>query len=481
MKTHNTLPVVALVGAFALVGAVMFLAETPSHVSAQSQATPATGAAHTHAATAARAVVGKASIAAAAHPNPSLVGLTKIEILPSSISIMGPRYNQRLLVEGTFADGHQEELTPKATLAISNPKVATIDNDNFALPQGDGQATITATLLGHRANATVTVKDFAVATVWSFRNDVLPVMTKMGCNSGPCHGAAAGKNGFKLTLRGYDPEVDYLTLTHQALARRTEMMEPARSLILLKPTLTIPHGGGRRFPVDSPEFKVLAGWIAQAMPAPTDSDARVTKVEVLPGEASLRPGAQQQLLVTAYFSDGHTADVTRWAKYDSGDEGVATVDNNGRVTMHSNGEAPVTVWYQSHVTFARLRIPFPWKIEDAVFLKAARHNYIDDAVLKHLQVLHIPPSPPADDSEFMRRAYLDAAGILPRPAEVEQFLKDPSPEKRSRLIDDLMKRPEFVDYWSYKWSDLLLVSSNHLSNEEMWSYYNWIRNSVARR
>ena len=191
------------------------------------------------------------------------------------------------------------------------------------------------------------------------------------------------------------------------------------------------------------------------------------------------PGAQQQLLVTAYFSDGHSADVTRWAKYDSGDEGVATVDNNGRVTMHSNGEAPVTVWYQSHVTFSRLRIPFPWKLEDAVFLKAARHNYIDDAMLKHLQVLHIPPSPQADDAEFMRRVYLDAAGILPTSrgggAIPERFFAG----KRNRLIDELMQRPEFVDYWTYKWSDLLLVSSNHLSNEEMWSYYNWIRDSVA--
>jgi hypothetical protein len=235
-----------------------------------------------------------------------LAGLTRIEILPSSISIMGPRYSQRLLVEGTFADGHQEELTSLATLAVSNPKVAIIDKDNFTLPQGDGQATITATVQGHRATATVNVKDFEAATTWSFRNDVLPVMTKMGCNSGPCHGAAAGKNGFKLTLRGYDPEVDYYTLTHQALARRTEMMEPARSLILLKPTLTIPHGGGRRFPVDSPEYKVIAGWLSQAMPAPSESDARVTRIEVLPGEASLRPGAAQQLLVTAYFSDGHT-------------------------------------------------------------------------------------------------------------------------------------------------------------------------------
>src|ERR1700677_1681759 len=265
MKTRNVLPVIALVSAFALPGAVMFLAETPSQVSAQSQAMPA---AHSQAATASKAVVGKASIAAAAHPRPSVAGLTRIEILPSSISIMGPRYNQRLLVEGTFGDGHQEELTSQATLAISNPKVAIVDKDDFALPQGDGQATITAMLQGHRANATVTVKDFAGATVWSFRNDVLPVMTKMGCNSGPCHGAAAGKNGFKLTLRGYDPNADYYTLTHQALGRRTNPIEPARSLMLLKPTLTIPHGGGRRFDVGSPEYKVIVGWIAQGMAAP---------------------------------------------------------------------------------------------------------------------------------------------------------------------------------------------------------------------
>ena len=157
MKTPNPLPVFALVGAFAVLGAVMFLAETPSPVSAQSQGSVP---AHSQAVMTSKAVIGKASIAAAAHPKPSLAGLSKIEILPASISIMGPRYNQRLLVEGTFADGHQEELTPQATLAISNPKVATIDNDNFALPQGDGQATITATLQGHRANATVTVKDF---------------------------------------------------------------------------------------------------------------------------------------------------------------------------------------------------------------------------------------------------------------------------------------------------------------------------------
>ena len=407
------------------------------------------------------------------------VALAKIEILPSSIEFVGPHGSQRMIVEGTFADGHQEDLTAQAQIVSSDDKIAAVGKDGIVRPLADGHATIAAVVQNQRAGASLDAKDFSTITPFSFRNDVLPVMTKMGCNSGPCHGAAAGKNGFKLTLRGYDPEADYYTLTHQALARRTERMEPARSLILLKPTMTIPHGGGRRFLPDSPEYKIISGWIAQGMPAPYESDARVTAIQVLPHDASLRPGAEQQLIVTATFSDGRTKDVTRWAKYDSGDEGVATVDNDGHVAMHSFGEAPVTVWYQSHVTFSRLRIPYPYHLQDAVFKNAPRHNYIDDAILKHLEALHMPPSPPASDSEFIRRAYLDGAGILPKPAEVEAFVKDSSPDKRNRLIDALMKRPEFVDYWTYKWSDLLLVSSNRLSNEEMWSYYNWIHDSVA--
>ena len=412
------------------------------------------------------------------HPT-QLIALAKIEILPSSISLTGSHSSQRLVVEGTFDDGHEEDLTSRATMKISNGSLGALDENHVFRPVSDGTATITATMQGHQATAQISVSSYQTANMWSFRNDVLPVMTKVGCNSGPCHGAAAGKNGFKLSLRGYDPIADYYALTHQALGRRTDRMQPARSLILLKPTTTIPHGGGKRFGVDSPEYKVISGWIAQGMPAPKETDPLVKEIQVLPHEASLTPGAEQQLVVMAVYSDGHSADVTHWAKFDSGDEGVATVDNEGHVTMHGYGEAPVTVWYQSHVAFSRMRIPFPQQLADVVFRNAPRHNYIDDLVLNHLRALHIPPSPQATDSEFIRRAYLDAAGILPTTSEVETFLRDPSPDKRTRLINDLLKRPEFVDYWAYKWSDLLLVSSSHLSNDEMWSYYRWIRSSVA--
>lgn len=424
--------------------------------------------------------MGKQVGADAPHLQPTpLATLSKIAILPSSVSLTGPHSSQRLVVEGTFLDGHQEDLTSRATLTLASKTLGVLDENHVFLPASDGTSTVTAVLRGHQSTAQVNVSGYQTATLWSFRNDVLPVMTKVGCNSGPCHGAAAGKNGFKLSLRGYDPVADYYTLTHQSLGRRTDRMQPARSLILLKPTSTIPHGGGKRFGEGSPEYKVISGWIAQGMPAPSETDPLVKAIQVLPGEASLTPGAQQQLVVLAVYSDGHSADVTHWAKFDSGDEGVATVDNEGHVTMHGYGEAPVTVWYQSHVAFSRVRIPFPNKLADSVFRNVPRHNYIDDLVLNHLRTLHIPPSQQAGDGEFIRRAYLDAAGILPSPSEVEKFLHDPSPDKRSRLIDDLLKRPEFVDYWAYKWSDLLLVSSSHLSNDEMWSYYRWIHSSVA--
>jgi hypothetical protein len=191
----------------------------------------------------------------------------------------------------------------------------------------------------------------------SFRNHVIPVLTKAGCNSGACHGALAGKNGFKLTLRGYDPELDYDTLTRQSLGRRISLPEPANSLILLKATMAVPHGGAKRFDPTSLEYRIIADWIAAGAPPPSDRDAQITGLEVTPASATLKSGARQQLAVRAKYSDGTAADVTRWVKYSSSDEGVATVDDSGLVTMNGSGEAAVTLWYQSRVLYARLSVP----------------------------------------------------------------------------------------------------------------------------
>jgi hypothetical protein len=314
---------------------------------------------------------------------------------------------------------------------------------------------------------------------WSFRNHVIPVLTRLGCNSGACHGAAAGKGGFKLTLRGYDPELDYAVLSRQALGRRVNKIEPARSLLLLKPTMAIGHGGGKRMEVNSLEYKVLAEWIAGGVKPPAEADPRIVRVEVTPKASTLLTGQEQQLKVLAHFSDGHAEDVTKWVKYSVADSAIASIDDDGKVKMQGNGETAISVWYLSRVSFARVANPFPNKIAPEVFAKSPRHNFIDELVIKKLQTLQLAPSEQATDREFIRRAFLDATGTLPTPQEVESFLADSSNNKRAKLIDSLLTREEYVDYWTNRWSDVFLVSSFKLGETAMWSFYNWIRDSVA--
>jgi hypothetical protein len=320
---------------------------------------------------------------------------------------------------------------------------------------------------------------FAQAPV-SFRNQVIPVLTKMGCNQGACHGALAGKNGFKLTLRGYDPDADYDTLTRQAVGRRVSLADPAASLILQKATFGIPHGGGKRFAKDSLEYKILFDWIAGGAPPPLASDPDVVALEVTPAAAVLQPGAEQQLAVRAKYSNGKIEDVTRWVKYSSNSDGVASVNESGKVKMIGNGEVAITLYYQSRVQYSRLTVPFANQVEPAAYAKFERKNFIDDLALNKWKSLHLAPSGQVSDAGFLRRAYLDAAGILPTAEEVEAFLSDKSPDKRAKLIDRLLERDEFVDYWAYKWSDLLLVSSRKLRSNTMWAFYYWIRDSVKQ-
>jgi hypothetical protein len=400
-----------------------------------------------------------------------------LAILPGPVTLDGPESYQQLLTEAA-QDNHQEDWTRTAHWTSSNPAIAVVDQTGVIRPVSDGETTVTATSQGRTATVSVRVKNAHTPHIWSFRNDVIPVMSKVGCNSGACHGAAAGKNGFKLTLRGYDPDQDYDTLTRESIGRRVSLSEPSHSLMLLKPTFAVPHGGGKRFSTDSLEYRVIAEWIAAGAPRPSDSDPTVTGLEVFPATAVLKPGAEQQIVVRAKYSDGRLRDVTRWVRYGSSDEGVASVDDSGHVKMNGSGEAAITLWYASRVLYARMGVPYANKVAPDVYTKFERHNYIDDLVLAKLKALNIAPSGPASDATFIRRAYLDAAGILPTSEEVEDFLADPAVDKRAKLIDRLLERDEYVDYWAYKWSDLMLISSRKLRPNAMWSFYNWIRDSV---
>ncbi len=399
-------------------------------------------------------------------------------VLPAQFSLSGPQSRQELLVEQIRGKSFTGQPTNDLTFASSDTNIVRIEG-GVALPVTNGTATISARR-GHRsATAQVKVSGMERPFEWSFRNHVQPVLAKMGCSSGACHGAAAGQNGFKLSLRGYDNEGDFLALTRHALGRRIVPSDPARSLMLLKPTGAVPHKGGKKFDTDSLEYRILSEWIAAGTPGPKKDDPRIERIEILPEQVILAPGASQQLNVRAYFDDGRAEDVTRWVKYGAADAAVTIVDDAGKVQVVGNGAGAITAWYLSRIAIATVTVPYTNPVPPRIFAQAKRRNFIDDLVLEKLQALNLAPSPRAADAEFLRRAFLDSIGVLPTPQETREFLAGRSATKRDELIESLLKRAEFVDYWTYKWSDLLLVQTRKLNAPAMWSYYNWIRNQVA--
>ncbi|HVV01918.1 MAG TPA: DUF1549 and DUF1553 domain-containing protein, partial [Verrucomicrobiae bacterium] len=402
----------------------------------------------------------------------------KLEILPGSIELTGPEARQQVLVESVRDKHYSGELTNGLRFSVANPRVARVE-DRVIVPLADGETTVTVTAGRLSAKARVKVTLFSKPFHWSFRNQIQPLLAKNGCSAGACHGAAAGQNGFKLSLRGFDDEGDYLTLTRGSFGRRVTPSDPAHSLMLLKPTRAVPHKGGQRFTTNSLDYRIISQWIASGAPGPKATDPRITRIEMFPGHVILRPGDAQQLSVRAHFTDGHVEDVTRWAKFTSANETVSQVDDQGRVKVIGCGEGAVTAWYLSRIDVATVTAPFTNKVSDQVFAKAKSRNFIDEMVLEKLRDLKLPPSSRCTDSEFIRRAFIDTIGMLPSEAETVAFLADNKNDKRDRLIESLLARPEFADYWAYKWSDLLLVSSKDLKLPAMWAYYDWIRNNVA--
>lgn len=385
------------------------------------------------------------------------------------------------LVVAQITDGrHSGDLTDTATFTSSNPAVATVDAHGIVRAVSNGETLITATVDGESVTTTVSVSGAEAPVQKSFRNHVQPVLFKMGCNTGACHGAAAGKNGFRLSLRGFDHDWDHKVITRQANGRRISLSEPEQSLVLQKATMAIAHGGGERFDKSSEAYQILLDWIKAGAPAAKPDDPVVTRVEALPDSVMLKNGATQQLVVLAYYNNGTREDVTRWVKFDTTNDAVAVVSDNGKVTVTGAGAAAITVWYASKVDTVSIMSPREKPVPDELFAKAEGYSYIDEHVLRQLKSLQIAPASLCTDYEFIRRATLDATGVLPKPVDVAAFVSDTAPDKRAKLIDKLLDGPEYVDYWSYKWSDLLLLSSKNIPRrEELTSFYRYIRDSVA--
>jgi hypothetical protein len=313
----------------------------------------------------------------------------------------------------------------------------------------------------------------------SFERDVMPVLSRAGCNAGACHGNLNGKGGFKLSLKGEDPAADLAALTHDMLARRANPHWPGESLILLKATGKVPHEGGVRFSTASPEYQILLNWISGGCLRDRVGGPALTRLEVTPASKVLiEPSDRFQVSAIAHFSDRTQRNVTHLAAFEFTALGIARITATGEVVRESTGEVVLLVRYLSEVAPVRIVFLPNRPIPDGFSVPAATE--IDRLVLAQLKELRLKPANVASDSVILRRSYLDALGILPTTAETREFLSDTDPKKREKLIDRLLARSEFAEYWAQKWSDLLRNEEKSLDRKGVGVFYGWIAAQLAQ-
>jgi Protein of unknown function (DUF1553)/Protein of unknown function (DUF1549)/Bacterial Ig-like domain (group 2) len=396
---------------------------------------------------------------------------------PGPLTLTHAEDRRHLLVTGKLADDSLRDLTRAVRYASADPAVAEVSAEGLVAPKAPGRTTVTASGFGLTVEVPVTVAGVERRPV-SFANDVMPILTKAGCNSGACHGAASGKKGFKVSLRGYDPAADYLTLTRGSAGRRLCRTDPDRSLLLLKPAGLVPHEGGKRFDAHGDYARSLRRWVAEGAASDLATAPRLVGLDVAPAFRTFpEPGFEQQLLVTARYADGSTRDVTRDARYSSSNDAAADVDEAGLVGTPRKGEAAVMVRYGPLVRVATVVV----LRHDPAFAWAdpPETNYVDRLVNAKLRRMEILPSGPASDAEFLRRISYDLLGLPPTPEEARAFLAGTRPDKRARAIDALLERPEHADSWALKWGDLLKVRSDLLGDKGTWGMYRWLRDNIA--
>jgi len=331
-----------------------------------------------------------------------------------------------------------------------------------------------------RASQRVTIRDPGTLHPIHFENEVVPILTKHSCNSGGCHGKAEGQNGFKLSLLGFDAPLDYEAIVNESRGRRIFPAFPEHSLFLRKPSGQVPHGGGLRIKSSSDDYRKLLRWVRTGVPLGDPAEAKVVRIEVYPKGSILERRGRQQLAITAFYSNQKTEDVTRLTQFDSNDKELAEVNEEGVVTASDlSGETSVMVRYQGQVDVYRGTIPLRAPI--ARWPDFAHRNFIDGPIEEKLRLLGVPPSELSTDGEFLRRAWLDICGTLPPLEEVRRFLSDPEPEKRDRLIDRLLDRPEYASFFALKWGDIL---RNRRQGQEgrmrgTFAFHAWIRDSLV--
>ena len=402
-----------------------------------------------------------------------------LELTPPSVTLTNLERPHSVLVRGRTKGGYDVDLTADATFRSSDDKIATVDSTGWIQPVANGQATITAQAGDRIATAAVTVQLPAKQVDCSFRQDIMPVLSKSGCNAGACHGYSLGKNGFKLSLRGADAEKDYLALTDEFAERRINRNNPDASLILLKPLGDLPHEGGVRMDRGSVMHETLRRWIVEGAKDDLPTLPKLVSVEIHPEKIVSLPKTKQQFQLVAKYTDGSVRDVSRAGIFNVNIERVAKVDDVGLVSVNNLGETAIVARYEGIFAVANLIVLPPDKGFQPT--PVPPENIVDRNVIPKLNDLRIRPSEITDDEHFLRRLMVDLIGVQPTPDQVLAFVADQDPGKREKIIASTMERSEFVDWWSLKWGDVCCKTPATLRvTPNVYAFREWIRAAVAR-
>jgi hypothetical protein len=406
-------------------------------------------------------------------------GLTEVKVFPPAVNLQTKQDRQSFVVQAIYADGVTRDVTGQSSYSFTNKSIVRRDGD-ILFPMADGQTELQVKFEGHSLTVPVRVAEAQAERPISFRKDVMPVFTKAGCNSGSCHGSSRGKDGFHLSLFGYDPDGDYFRLTQESIGRRVNLAIPEESLIVQKGLGAVPHTGGERFKAESELCRTLVAWVAAGGLRDGTNVAKVVGLELMPAQIVLEGAdARQKLTARAHYSDGTDCDVSSLAVFISNNDVSAKVSGDGEITAGRRGEAFIMARFDTFNVGAQVIVipkdlPYRWPTEIAAY------NYIDTLVHAKLKKLRLVPSELCDDDTFIRRAYLDIVGMLPTLEQTQEFLGEHSAGKRGQLIDELLNRKEFADLWVMKWAELLQIRSRNdqFSYKSALQYYNWLQDKM---
>jgi len=419
-------------------------------------------------------LIGGGAVAVADPPAPPI----KLEAYPPNIQLTTSRDRQMFIVVATRPDGVTLDVTGQAKATLANPALAKVDGHTL-YPLADGETTLALEFQGQAVNLPVAVKDATADRPISFKLDVMPVFMRAGCNTGSCHGAARGKDGFNLSLFGFDPDGDHHRITHEIGFRRINLAVPRDSLLLTKADGSVPHTGGKRFAADSEYYATILRWLEGNVPKDAPEVATVTALEIYPPKAVLEgQGATQQFIARAKYSDGTDRDVTNLAVFLTSNDNSAPINADGLVTAAARGEAFIMSRFATHTVGSQvLVLPKDLQYTPPTVPPV---NYVDELVNAKLNRIRVLPSELCSDEVFLRRATIDITGLLPTVEEYNAFVADADPAKRSKLIDRLLERKEFSEIWALKWANLLMVkTTNEVSYKSMFLYSNWLTNQIS--